>query len=101
MPISAVDLPLDEIAKICAEHQIAELSIFGSALTDQMRPESDLDFLVVFAHPEQTGIRKYIAFQRALARLLDRDVDLVPKYDLKPTIRDRVLSSARVLYAAR
>lgn len=100
MVVSAIHLPFSEIIKLCVEHEIAELAIFGSALTDRFGPESDLDFLVVFQHPERTGIRKFTAFQLGLARLLDRNVDLVPKASLKPAIRERVLESASVIYAA-
>jgi len=38
--------------------------------------------------------------QRELEALLGHDVDLVPKDGLKPVIRDLVLATARVLYAA-
>jgi predicted nucleotidyltransferase len=101
MSTIALELPYGEITKLCVAHDVAELSIFGSGLTDRLRPESDLDFLVVFAHPETTGIRRYAAFQLALSRLVGRDVDLVPKDDLRPAIRERVLASAQVIYAAR
>jgi predicted nucleotidyltransferase len=38
--------------------------------------------------------------QRELADLLGRQVDLVLRDGLKPLIRDNVLESAQVLYAA-
>jgi len=38
--------------------------------------------------------------QRELEALLGRNVDLVPKDGLKPGIRDHILATARVLYAA-
>jgi predicted nucleotidyltransferase len=38
--------------------------------------------------------------QRELSAILHRTVDLVPKGGLKPTIRQAVLSTAEVLYAA-
>jgi predicted nucleotidyltransferase len=38
--------------------------------------------------------------QHELEDLLGRQVDLVPKGGLKPAIRDSVLATAQVLYAA-
>jgi predicted nucleotidyltransferase len=38
--------------------------------------------------------------QRELSELLHRPVDLVPRNGLKPRIRQAVLSSAEVVYAA-
>jgi hypothetical protein len=38
--------------------------------------------------------------QRELSDLFQRSVDLVPRSGLKPMIRESVLESARVLYAA-
>jgi predicted nucleotidyltransferase len=38
--------------------------------------------------------------QRELEALLGRKVDLVPKDGLKPIIREHILATARVLYAA-
>ena len=46
------------------------------------------------------GFLALARIQRELAELLKRPVDLVPESGLKPLIRDEVLSSAEVLYAA-
>ena len=42
-------LPMDLIAEFCERWKIQELSIFGSFLRDDFRPDSDLDFLYRFA----------------------------------------------------
>lgn len=42
------NLPLAEIAALCEEYGVEELSLFGSALRADFRPDSDVDFLVVF-----------------------------------------------------
>ncbi|MCS7290189.1 MAG: nucleotidyltransferase domain-containing protein [Roseiflexus sp.] len=46
MPLQ-IDIPHDEIAAFCQRWRIKELSIFGSALRDDFRPNSDVDVLVV------------------------------------------------------
>jgi len=55
-----------------------------------------------------TGVLNHPSTSTALARLcglsstalLGRAVDLVPKRGLKPLVRERVITEARVLYAA-
>jgi hypothetical protein len=42
MPLQ-IDIPHDEIAAFCQRWGIRELAIFGSALRDDFRPDSDVD----------------------------------------------------------
>jgi hypothetical protein len=42
MPLQ-IDIPHDEIAAFCQRWRIRELAIFGSALRDDFRPDSDVD----------------------------------------------------------
>jgi predicted nucleotidyltransferase len=39
----------EQIAEMCRKWRIAELSLFGSVLRDDFRPDSDVDVLVTFA----------------------------------------------------
>ena len=43
-----VVLPRDKVAEFCRRHYIRRLSLFGSVLRDDFRPESDIDVLVEF-----------------------------------------------------
>ena len=98
--VTTLDLPLEEIAALCRRYRVRELALFGSALRDDFRPDSDLDLLVTFDPEAEIGFLELAGLQRELATLLGRTVDLVPKRGLKPTIRDDVLASTRLLYAA-
>lgn len=93
-----VQLPLDRIAEICRKYRIKELAIFGSALRDDFRPDSDIDLLVEFQPNHGHGLFAYLSCQDEFARLLSRPVDLVQKSGLKPVIRDDILRSARTIY---
>jgi predicted nucleotidyltransferase len=95
-----IDIPADEIAAFCRRHHIRSLSLFGSVLREDFRPDSDADVLVEFEPDAQVGFIALSRMQRELAELLQRPVDLVPKEGLKPKIREAVLSSAEVVYAA-
>jgi uncharacterized protein len=95
-----IKLPMDEIATFCRRHHIRQLALFGSALREDFGPDSDLDILVEFEPEAQVGFMALSGMQLELAELLQRPVDLVPRQGLKPKIRDAVLSSAQVIYAA-
>ena len=95
-----VKFPMESVAAFCRRNQIRSLSVFGSALRDDFRHDSDIDVLVEFEPDAQVGFMALSRMQRELAELLQRRVDLVPKNGLKPRIRESVLSSAEVVYAA-
>ena len=90
---------LKAMKKQCQRYRVRELSIFGSALREDFRADSDIDLLVEFEPEAQIGFVTLSRMQRELSAILNRPVDLVPKGGLKPKIRESVISSAKVLYA--
>ena len=95
-----LEFPTKELADLCERNQVQELALFGSSLTEDFGEESDIDLLVTFRPEARIGFLAFSRIQRELEQLLRRKVDLVPKGGLKPTIRDSVLATTRVLYAA-
>ena len=95
-----IELPEAEIVEICRRHGVSELSLFGSAARGEMRPDSDIDFLVDFLPGTRPGLLGVSAMTRELSVLLGRRVDLAIKRALKPLIRPGVLAEARLIYAA-
>lgn len=98
--MSVQNLPIDEIKELCRRYHVRELAIFGSAIRDDFQADSDIDLLVEFEPDTQVGFMTLAGLQRELSAILHRKVDLVPKGGLKPRIRQAVLDSAEVLYAA-
>jgi predicted nucleotidyltransferase len=96
-----VRIPVDRqrLAEFCRRHHIRKLSLFGSVLSDDFRPDSDVDVLVEF-EPGHTPGLAIVDVQDELSDLLGgRRVDMVnPKY-LNRRLRDRVLDEAEVQYA--
>lgn len=90
----------DELRALCARHAIRELAIFGSALTENFMAKSDVDVLVEFQAHARVGFLTLSRLQRELSALFERPVDLVPKSGLKAQIREGVLATAEVVYAA-
>jgi predicted nucleotidyltransferase len=97
---AAVEIPSGRLAELCRRYRVRELSLFGSALREDFGPESDVDVLVEFEPSAQVGFLTLSKMRRELSALVGRRVDLVPKRGLKEKIRQSVLASARVIYAA-
>lgn len=98
MPVR-VPVDRDAIATFCNKHGIRELSVFGSALRDDFRPDSsDVDVLVEFNPEAKVSLLGFCGMIRELEELFGRKVDLITTNSLSPYIRDRVLASREVLY---
>ena len=95
-----INMPREQIIAFCRRHQIRWLALFGSVFHDDFRPDSDVDVLVDFEAEAEPGLIGFISMMQELSDLLLRPVDLVLRDDLKPKIRDNVLNSAEVIYAA-
>jgi predicted nucleotidyltransferase len=93
-------IPIEELESVCRRYEVRELALFGSMLRPDQLSESDVDLLVSFQPGARVTFTTLARMQRELEALLGRKVDLVPKDGLKPVIRDHVLATARVLYAA-
>lgn len=90
-------LPLDRLGEFCRRRQIRRLSLFGSVLTDEFGPESDIDVLVEFEPGAIIGW-KIVEIEDELSQMLGREVDLNTLEDLSRHFRKKVLAAAQVIY---
>jgi predicted nucleotidyltransferase len=95
-----IKIPKQELAEFCRRYNVQKLALFGSALREDFRPESDIDVLVSFQPDAHVGFITFSRMQRELSELFQRPVDLVPMDGLKPVIRDSILSNIEEVYAA-
>ena len=95
-----VHISLDQvqIAGFCRRRHIRRLSLFGSVLRQDFRPDSDVDVLVEF-EPEHVPGLEFFAMEEELSEILGRKVDLNTPGFLSPRFRDQVLAGAEVQYA--
>jgi uncharacterized protein len=98
--MSRIEMPHDRIAEFCQRHRIRKLSLFGSALRDDFRPDSDVDLLIEFEEGATVGLIRLSAMEIELGEILGRKADLRTPNDLSRYFRDQVLRSAEVQYAA-
>lgn len=78
----------DELHRLC----VKSISIFGSVVRNEGRPDSDVDILVEFDKP--IGLFHFARVQRQLEEWIGRPVDLVTPDALRPEMRDRILAEA-------
>ncbi|GBC95943.1 hypothetical protein HRbin16_01743 [bacterium HR16] len=95
-----IDIPRDKVAEFCQRYRIRKLSLFGSVLREDFRPDSDVDVLVEFDPEAKVGFVALSRMQRELSAILQRQVDIVPRSGLKPVIRDSVMADEEVIYAS-
>ena len=96
-------VPRSEIVAFCQRWDIIEFALFGSVLGESFGQESDVDVLVEFASGSERSPDRE-AVRAELEGIFGRPVDLtyrrVIEQDPNYIIRNAILSSARVIYAA-
>lgn len=100
-----IEIPRKEIAEFCGRWKIEELSLFGSALRDDFRPDSDIDVLVRFKPEARWGLFDMIHMEDELKTIFGREVDLVEHSSVEQSRnyvrRKAILSNLEMIYAAR
>ncbi len=96
------DQPLtrDEALRILRDHKselaerfgIQEISLFGSTVRNEARPDSDVDILI--AYDELPDWISYFSVQPYLEELLGRSVDVCTTKELREEMRARVEAEA-------
>lgn len=96
-----VKLPKQKIADFCRRYNIRKLAVFGSALREDFRPDSDLDVLVEFEPGHTPGLIRLAGMEIELSALLGgRKVDINTPLCLSRFFRDEVLAEAEPVYVA-
>lgn len=91
----------DQIAGFCRRWKVTELSLFGSVLRDDFRPDSDVDVLVSFSSDAPWHLMHLVQMREELEQIFGRDVDLAEKSALRNPFRKReILNTSQTLYAA-
>jgi predicted nucleotidyltransferase len=86
------------LAKLCREHHVRRLDLFGSRAKGTAADGSDVDLLVEYETGHVPGLLGFLAFQEELAALMDHEVDLVSSNGLSPYMQDEILASRSPLY---
>ena len=100
-----IDLNSNAIRDFCRKWKIRELSVFGSILRDDFRPDSDVDFLVEHEADAQWDLFDSLHMEEELAELVGRPVDIVDRYAAETSqnrfFKKEILSTAEPVFARR
>jgi len=100
-----IKVPKDKIADFCRRNYIRSLALFGSALREDLGPDSDIDVLVEFEQEYRPGLMELIEMQDELTQIFGQKVDLVERQAVEKSenyIRRRhILASVESIYVAR
>ncbi|HEX2988819.1 MAG TPA: nucleotidyltransferase family protein [Chloroflexota bacterium] len=95
-----IELDREKIGEFCRRHHIRRLSLFGSVLRQDFRPDSDVDVLIEFEPGKAAGLIRLAGMEQELSELVGRKVDLRTPAELSRYFREEVLATAEVQYAA-
>ena len=105
-PAGVFRIPIsrDQIVDFCRRWKITELSLFGSALRDDFRADSDVDLLVTFEPGAAWKFDDLLEMKEGLEKLFGRTVDLVERRLVESSEnyirRKHILSHLETLYVA-
>jgi uncharacterized protein len=98
--MSQISVPDELIREFCRKNGIRRLSLFGSVLRDDFRPNSDVDVLIEFAPGSSAGLLAMARMERELSEIFGRKVDLRTPAELSSYFREEVLTHSEIRYAA-
>jgi predicted nucleotidyltransferase len=91
---------IEAINKLCSIYGVKHLYAFGSVLTDNYNPQSDIDLIVDFLPINSLDYAdNYYDFKFSLERILNRKVDLLEENAIKnPFFLEVVNDKKQILY---
>src|SRR5688572_26035958 len=93
-----------KLVEFCRRWNIAEFALFGSVLSTDFRPDSDVDVLVSFSPEAHVTLFDMARMQDELETIFGREVDLVSRRGLENSRnylrRKHILDSAQVIHVA-
>jgi len=100
-----IPIPIEQLEGFCRRWKIAELRMFGSALREDFRPDSDLDLLVRFLPDADWSLLDHVTMEEELSGIVGRKVDLVSQRAIERSSnwirRKAILESAEPYFASR
>lgn len=100
--MNLIDKYNSQLISLCEKHNVNELSVFGSILTNNFNQDSDVDFVVDFKDVERkTYADNYFNFKKSLENLFNRKIDLLEKIAIKNPYFIQVLNDTKKMVYVR
>lgn len=100
MPHIAIDYDKQKLREFCRRWRVAEFWLFGSAVREDFKPESDVDVLVTLAPDAPWTLSNWLEMQRELESLFHRPIDLIERNAVERSgnrFRKRAILSSAVM----
>ena len=102
MVLETLSVSQEALAVLSRRWHITELSVFGSAVRGELRPDSDVDLLITFEPEARPGLFDLSRLHDELEQLFGRKVDVLTRraaeQSSNPIRRRAILESAQVLF---
>jgi len=94
------DIHNQAIYKLCRDHNVKSLYAFGSVLTDQFTPTSDIDLIVDFNDIDVANYAdNYFALKFSLENIFKRSIDLLEDKAIKnPYFKKAICQKRQLVY---
>jgi len=95
-----IDFPREKLAELCRRYHVRQMSLFGSVLRDDFRPDSDVDVLVEFETGREPSFSGLLKLQSELSALFgQRQVDVAtPSILRNPYRRKSIMKDLQPIY---
>jgi hypothetical protein len=96
-----IEIPKEQLIILAKRHELKELALFGSVLSEEFSKESDIDVLIEFLPDVKASLFDLVEIKDELESIFMRKVDVVEKTGLRnPFRRKSILENLEILYAA-
>ena len=98
--MNIVEQNITTVTELCRQHKVRNMYLFGSILTDDFSPASDVDFMVNFGQVNLPQyFNNYMALRDGLEHVLCRPVDLVEEKTIRnPVLRRSIDRTKKLIY---
>jgi len=98
--MNIVEQNIDQVSKLLEQYNVDNMYLFGSVLTNDFSPTSDIDFLVNFGQVKlENYFDNYIGLKSSLEDFFNRSIDLVEEKTVKnPILRRSIDRNKKLIY---
>ena len=100
--LALIEHKITELRNLCKEFDVARMYVFGSAVTENFKVDSDIDLLISFKDLSfEKYTDNYFELHEQLELLLEKKVDLITEKSLtNPYFIASLENSKKLIYVA-
>lgn len=90
------------LIELCENHNVKELYLFGSILTDKFNEKSDIDMLIQFSSLDLSKyFDNYMDLKEEIEVLFQRPIDLIENQSIRNPIFRKIIDKEKKLFYER